>query len=202
MIRLTMFILCLAVAAFSCSSPNEADLPLSAPGLSTPVATGIYVTSPAGPELLAVWRSPADRPGGPNGGALDMPAEYAYDYLYPNPASGGAIVWIAMPQSCTVDIWVVRARWADDPDLDLQSTLGATTNDPQSRAVRELMRNQILVRGAHMVHWDGKDSEGRPVPTGFYRIYVRFPVGTFWRDLFQYDGSGAIPDGLSLPNYK
>src|SRR5437899_2341151 len=39
---------------FSCSSPNEQDLPLHAPGFSTPVVTGLRITS-TDPTVLAVW---------------------------------------------------------------------------------------------------------------------------------------------------
>ncbi len=196
MTRSSLILLCISLLGLSCTSPNDADLPLVAPGLSTPIATGINITSSEGPQILATWGRPGDGPASASGSELSTPQGFSYECLYPNPSPLSCVAVFAIPDSSVVSIWVVRERWVNDPDADINSAIGATVNTPQIAAVKELLRDKMLVRGRHAVLWDGKDQSGADVRSGFYRIYLRFAGRVFWRDEYISRPGEAAPAGL------
>jgi len=79
------FLLC--VISLRCSSPNDADGPLRAPGFSTPVVTGIYVTT-IDPTVIAVWGHPVT-PQSQKPGPVNVPDGY-YSSIHSGQAVNGS----------------------------------------------------------------------------------------------------------------
>lgn len=198
----------LAVMGLSCSGPNESDLPLHAPGLSTPVVTGLRITTSAGPDVVTTWGNPGDPIDPPvhhyNGDERDtlvpetggIPVSYLSTALYPNPSDGVTAMEYALPKDSRVDLWVVRARWWESPNTDLVPIFGSTVSVPNTLAIRTLARNEVFPAGQFLTIWDGRDDNGDLVPSGFYRVYLQAGNYSSWRDMFLYRSFDDLPLGL------
>ena len=198
----------LAVMGLSCSGTNESDLPLHAPGLSTPVVTGLRITTSAGPAVVATWGNPGEPVDPPvhhyNGDRQDtlvpelggIPVSYLCAALYPNPSDGQTVLTFALPRTSRVDLWIVRARWWESPNMDVIPVLGSTVSVPSNRAIKTLIRNTDRWAGTYQVIWDGRDDNGDLVPSGFYRVYLQADNYSSWRDMFLYRSLDEIPLGL------
>jgi len=197
-------VLFLAAAILSgCSSPDENSLPLHAPGLQTPRVTGLAVTLDTGPTPIAVWgtlNEPPESSGpvNPGGGHLpgQLPASYAFSHPFPNPSDGAVAVKFALPRDARVSLWLVKARWAGDPDMDVAPINGATVPAPANGAVRVLFRNEVLPTGYHIAGWDMNDNQGNPLASGFYRIYFEADTFSCWRDVLVFRSWDELPAGL------
>jgi hypothetical protein len=191
----------LAFSISTCSNPNDNDMPLHAPGLSTPVVTGLRVTGPSGPQEIAIWGVLSDpvtiRPfytGGGHGGGL--PAYFDFATPYPNPHDGFATMKFALPKESLLNLWIVRARWIGTTNPDLLSIGGGTVPAPNNGAVRTLLRSIRQFAGYHLVTWDGRDDNGEPVRAGFYRVYFQTNEFTSWRDMLLYRSWEDLPSDL------
>jgi hypothetical protein len=49
--------------------------------------------------------------------------------------------------------------------------------DAQGRVVRELVPGEERAQGRHRAHWDGRDAEGRAVPSGVYWAEIHAEAG-------------------------
>jgi hypothetical protein len=200
----TLSFFAVIVIAFSistCSNPNDNDLPLHAPGLSTPVVTGLRVTGPSGPTEIAVWGVLSDpvaiipfNSGGGHGGGL--PTYLNFSTPYPNPHDGNASMKFSLPRDSRVSLWIVRARWIGTPNPDLTSFGGGTVPAPNNGAIRTLFHNIMLPAGYHVMTWDGRDDHGELAEGGFYRIYFQANEFTSWRDMLLYRSLEDIPNDL------
>ena len=203
----------LATVALSCSSPDDSAFPLHAPDLSTPVVTGIRITSVNGPEQIAVWGTPSDPeswfPGTiyfPDDSLVDtvepgeIPRDFGFTNPFPNPSNGSMMLVFALPMASTVNLWVVRARWVGSENSDWASIAGGTMPAPANGAIRTLLRNDSLFAGTYSYTWDGLDDRGTPVPGGFYRVYFRVREYTSWHDILiarsPYDLPPGLPPGI------
>jgi len=207
--RIVWIPLLLAWISISCTDPDESSLPLYSPGMSTPVVTGIRITTPAGPSVVAVWGNPSDpmdpvvRYGypadSPDTAAPvegQIPDGYACSAWYPNPSDGSTVAEFAVPKSSLVDLWIVRARWWETPDTDPVPVLGSTVPVPVNLAVRTVIRHVVMPAGSYRFTWEGRDDNGDPVPSGFYRLYLKAGTYSTWRDMFLYRSLNDIPSGL------
>ena len=199
----------LAFLSLSCDSSGTID-PLSSPQITQPVATGIFITTTRGPEVIGVWGSPADY-FSTSTSAASVPADIAVDHSvrierftpigtipknvlysvpYPNPTNGSQTITIAFPMKDAVSAWVVPARFADAPDNDVSSYAGATVLSPVRQTVKVLV-NDVLNAGEYSITFNPY-----PLPAGFYRIYVKIGETLMWHDILYYHDPSELPAGL------
>ena len=177
-----------------CQDAAPTDLPL-APEYATPVATGIYLTSAASPVIIGVWGNPADHvPSSQPGGSL--PATFNVPPVYPNPSDGSTVIEFGLPVAAAVAVWIVPARGAGETGNDFTVAWGALLPSPQRLAIAYPIPLSPRTFGVHRLTWDGRDGFGNPVPSGFYRVYVRFQQDIYWRDMFLYRDLADIPAGM------
>jgi choice-of-anchor B domain-containing protein len=98
---------------------------------------------------------------GTSAGTGALPRDLRLSQAYPNPARGGREVHLslAMPEAGRVD---------------------AVVYDVAGRRVAELARGR-LPAGPHRIGWDGRGTDGPPVPAGVYFIRLDTDAGTFSR---------------------
>jgi hypothetical protein len=179
---------------FGCQDAPPTDLPL-APEYATPVATGIIVTSPASPQIIDVWGNPADHvPSSQPGGGI--PSAFEVPPVYPNPSDGWTVIGFGLPVASDVAVWIVPARGAGEAGNDFTSAWGALLPSPQRVAIAYPIPLSRRSPGFYVLHWDGRDGGGNPVPSGFYRVYIRFGENIYWRDMFLYRDLTDIPAGM------
>lgn len=79
-----------------------------------------------------------------------MPEDYILRQNYPNPFNSGTMIEFTLPRSGHTEMTIINI-------------LGEVVAKPIAKQ---------LHAGKHQVHWDGRDSAGRPTPTGayFYRV--------------------------------
>jgi hypothetical protein len=106
-------------------------------------------------RLMAVDRNGNQSPpfvaalAGAPAGALDSaPVELSLAASYPNPARGGMQVRFALPRAAPIRLLAY---------------------DASGRLVRTLASG-VVAAGRHVAHWDGRDDQGRTVPSAFYVI--------------------------------
>jgi hypothetical protein len=209
------FLLPLVVLSFSCESTNETNLPLASPEPGTPIVTGLNVTGPNGPEVIAVWRSPSDpvaRSIGyhtdPEGAAAQnespslckvqpiVPRDTKFSNPYPNPFFDTCALSFALPKRTLVDLWIVRARWIEEGTDDLGSVSGASIVSVKKNVGKEFFRQRLLEAGYYQIQWDGCDQSGNVAPAGFYRIYFRANDDLYWHDVLLYRNVNDLPGDL------
>lgn len=74
----------------------------------------------------------------------------------------------SVPQKAKIELWIVKLeeRGSEGPSLSTGTYfyLGG-------ERIRTLI-NDTLYAGYHSILWDLNDDNGRPVPSGFYRLYL------------------------------
>jgi len=77
----------------------------------------------------------------------------------------------ASPVVCKVSLYPNPFRQATTIELDLAktSTVCISVYNQKGQRIRDICSNK-LERGQHMLHWDGKDANGRPMAAGIYVI--------------------------------
>lgn len=190
-----------AVACLCCAC-SSSDNPIEAQGGTfSPVFTGLRVTASAGPKQIAVWgnplspdASPPSRPSTP-GVIGDDPTGFGLYNPYPNPSSGTMNFSWRIERSDPVHIWISPVRLQGSaPDAEMIG--GATLNASNLVVVRELANNQLLA-GEYTLVWDGTDNSGKPVPAGFYRIYLMAGGKLSWHDFMIFRSRGDMPASLA-----
>ena len=177
-----------------CQDSTPIDLPLS-PEFATPVATGIFLTSAASPEIIGVWGNPMDRvPSSQPGGSL--PSGFGVPPVYPNPSDGSTVIEFGLPVVSTVAVWIVPARGPGERGNDFTSVGGALLPSPQRLAIVYPIPLSSRRPGWYQLVWNGRDGGGNLVPSGFYRVYIRLGEDTYWRDMFLYRDLADIPAGM------
>ncbi len=218
----SVFFLCiLSLCAVPGCSDNSVA-PLRAPGFDQPVATGIYVTT-IDPTVIATWGNPSSSltpmgspsftfgtPGGDGKRFLyklsnpsdtvvivdPVPLHTELFLPYPNPCPGAAAITFEIPRAATVNLWIVRARWVGDPPEDVSNVGGGTVITPQVAAVANLILNRTLAAGIYRSIWSGQTDDGKYVPPGFYRVYLKVEGDLMWADIFLYREMVDLPPDL------
>jgi hypothetical protein len=182
----------------SCRSPNS-PTPLRAPGLQTPVATGLFITLEDGPVVVAVFGNPSSNPtfGSSNAGRLttgDLPTRFYLHVPYPNPNNGGAAIHFQLPTQSTVTVYIVPAGFMSPEGRIIQFS-NATISVAGGLAI-DVLVDRNLPAGVHAVNWSGRDQDGQPLPDGFYRIYAEINGHLLWQDALLLRDPCNAPPGL------
>ncbi len=88
--------------------------------------------------------------------SIPVPTEYALFNNYPNPFNPTTSIRFQMPETHNVQL---------------------TIYDSQGRIVKQLIKNESMSRGEHVVTWDASDEIGNRVASGMY--FYRFVSGKF-----------------------
>ncbi|NIV10260.1 MAG: hypothetical protein GWN62_02850 [Aliifodinibius sp.] len=185
----------------SCRSPNS-PIPLRAPNLRTPVATGIFITDETGPDIIGVFGNPSSKPTTSNSNsdptwdniAGNIPVRFQLEVPYPNPNNGDMTIRFALPKESIVTIYIVPASFMNHEGQIIQFS-NATINLPGGLAI-DLLFNRNAAAGVYSVVWSGRDQSGRPFPDGFYRIYMEVNEHLLWQDALLLRDPCNAPAGL------
>ena len=185
--------LCVVVAA------GCADETTSALSGAASDATGIRVTSPAGPLQVAVWGNPTtpDYAGidGPRPPGVGLPRpEGEITNPFPNPTTSGVTLSFPMGRSGSVRVWVEEVRFAGWLASTHTSVAGATLRSSSGRYVATVI-DARLEAGTHSFTW-ALPADRRTVPAGVYRIYVSTENLLRWRDMIIYHSLADLPADL------
>ena len=183
---------------WSCRSPN-APAPLRAPGLQAPVATGVFITMEDGPEIVAVYGNPSSNPtisSSEAGTGEGLPISFYLSVPYPNPTNVSAHIEFQLPVQSKVTIYVVPASFMS-PEGEIIQFGNAAIKVAGGLAV-DLLMDQDRAAGRHVVNWSGRDQAGRPLPDGFYRIYMEINGHLLWQDALLLRDPCNAPPGLEL----
>ncbi len=175
---------------FACTSPTEKS-PLRSPELRTPVTTGIIITDIFGNEI-GRWGNPDYRGSDENDLQFVFPP-------YPNPTTGDTeIICIIRSPKSLVDVWVVPATLTGQENSNAMYSQMGNFFAPGGLAIKELVRREEKDIGYHSLRWNGRDSNGNEVPSGFYRIYTRVDGSLFWYDILVAKNLSELPPGMNL----
>jgi hypothetical protein len=185
---------------WSCRSPNS-PLPFRAPNLQTPVATGIFITLETSPEIVGVFGKPSSNPtiGNPGVDRLtsgDVPSRFYLYVPYPNPSNGECAITFELPEQSRVAIYIVPAIFMSQESRIVQFN-NATIYTPGGLAI-DILLDRNLPPGHHEVIWPGRNSDGDPVPDGFYRIYMDVNGHRLWQDALSLRDPCKAPAGLKV----
>jgi hypothetical protein len=97
---------------------------------------------------------------------------------YPNPFTGSTRIIFAVPTNTTVSLWVTSVPSSNDELNALTSYLGTGLVRPPGKPITYLLRDQMVMAGAHEVLW----SPGS-LPSGVYRIYLHLHGNLTWGDM-------------------
>lgn len=97
-------------------------------------------------EYSAVWSFTTGFPTGVEGNDIPLPKSFALLPVYPNPFNSSASLIVQLPKVSEVSIIVYNSR---------------------GQMIRTLVTG-MMQAGTHTVHWDGRDHNGMPVPSGVY----------------------------------
>ncbi len=100
-------------------------------------------------------------------GGIAVPGSFAFAQNYPNPFNPSTTIEVHVPE-------VETAGESEHVDL--------TVYDIRGRRVRVLV-DDGLGPGVHMIHWDGRDDGGVPVPSGIYIYTLRSGDRTLTRKM-------------------
>lgn len=194
---LMLVVMCLLFNG-SCRSPNS-PTPLRAPGLQTPVATGLFITLEDSPEIVGVYGNPSSNPtfDHSNAGrfdASDLPTKFYLSVPYPNPNNGGAAIQFELPTQSTVTVYVVPASFMSPEGRIIQFS-NAAIHVARGLAI-DVLIDRNLPAGFHVVLWSGRDQDGRRLPDGFYRIYAVINGHLLWQDALLLRDPCNAPPGL------
>jgi FlgD Ig-like domain len=92
---------------------------------------------------------------------VTMPRLPLVTRVYPNPAAGAMKVELSLPGG--------RHDFAVEADARVLDLAGRTV---------KLLHRGALARGVTTLEWDGRDSQGRPIPTGLYFLHFSSPLGS------------------------
>jgi hypothetical protein len=195
-----------AAIGLSCDATSPNDQTPSSPGISSPLAAGLFLTTRYGPEVVFIWRSPQDgrvladqsqaKRSAAISDAVPVPRAYAFRAAYPNPSTDTINVSYDLPKESVVSVWIVRARFINDGGSDIGTIAGGTINAPLRTAVRTFHWNEVLQPGNIRDIWDRRDDDGVLVAPGFYRVYLRTAGILAWRDVLIYDSTDMLPSDL------
>lgn len=193
-IRPLLFALILLFAAGCDSGSGDADTTLRAPGGRTPVAGAIEFRSENNAFLGVIGSGSPDNgyvgtltpprgDGETGGGGGAVPSQFRLDSAYPNPTRGRATVTFSLPQASEVAVFVVAA-------LPPGSEAGTAGSPQQGSWVYRpgglpvaVLHEGPRVAGYHDVELDFTELGGRPLPEGYYRVYVQTPYVLAWTDV-------------------
>jgi hypothetical protein len=161
------FILVFITASFfSCT--NESGNPSSySPFDEMPVVTGLYYTSEASPEVIAVW-------GNPSGASFCYPSIGDYTRIL-----------FSIPKQLLVKVWIVPARLPQQESEGIINSLNAHFEVLNRLAVNTLL-NEVMNAGTYELEYHFTDSQGRLLPEGLYRIYIQATDRLEWCDVFNF----------------
>ncbi len=210
--------LVLGLLSFSCSNSNDNAVSPVYNVFQTPVVTGLLITNMYSPEVIAVWGNPADAVqvnsniysiSNKNHEKVsnsklkellktnNIPGPYSFLYVpYPNPNDGATVIQFVLPEASKVSLWIVQARFVGDQNTDLSSSNGGVFISSSISPIRELYKNKTLNAGQYRVNWDGKDNNGNPVASGFFRVFFSAGKYSAFRDIFLYRSFNDVPPNL------
>jgi len=110
------------------------------------------------------WLTPGTVTSVPMDKTTQIPGTFLLHQNFPNPFNAGTVIRFQVP----------RGRGRERVTLDIFNTLG--------QLVRALL-NAPLSPGAHRVIWDGRNQEGRTLPSGVYLYRLKFEGGQLARKL-------------------
>ena len=188
--RTALLVLAFLFAA-GCDSGSETVL-ARAPGGQTPVAgsiefrgpnnehLGMIGSGPPGHGYIGTLTPPSDGSGG-GGGAV--PTEFRLMSAFPNPTPGQATIEFTLPGATDVTVFVVAAL-PPGHDAPMQGGLdqGAWVYRPGGAALAVLHQGSRSA-GSHNVTLNFGTMAGRPLPDGYYRVYVQTPYVIAWTDV-------------------
>lgn len=187
----TALLALLLVLLVGCDSGSETVL-ARAPGGQTPVAgaiefrgpnnehLGMIGGGPLGHGYIGTLTPPSDGSGG-DGGAV--PAEFRLTSAYPNPTPGQATIEFSLPGATDVTVFVVAAL-PPGYDAPAQGRMdqSAWVYRPGGAALAVLSQGPRAA-GFHEVRLDFGTMAGRPLPDGYFRVYVQTPYVIAWTDV-------------------
>ncbi|MEM1041510.1 MAG: hypothetical protein AAGI91_02670 [Bacteroidota bacterium] len=176
MLRLLPLALLLVLAG--CDSDDDTSI-LRAPGGQTPVAGAIDFRGENNEDLGLLG-------SGPVGGYIgDEPSSGRTRIfsLFPNPTARRTALGFAFEQQTEAAVFVVAALPPGSMSPPQASdTQGAWVYRPGGLPLAVLAR-RTFEAGAHSVDFEFTEVEGRPLPEGYYRIYLQTPDFIAWQDM-------------------
>ncbi len=145
----------------------------------TPVITGIYNTTvqyPSGTGLI--YGSPSYNPSETHFNIVPNP--YLGGPLFHPSISSREIVFIHLPWKA--EIFIVEGTYRSNKNSKLQYLNGSVVDQDGFNVVRTMEKNSE----SGILFWDLKDNDGKIVPSGLYRIYLKsdYYPDIIWADLY------------------
>ena len=134
--------------------------------------------APPRPDLHAAPTTAAAAPGGNKAGVWDSNYEVVVDLEIARPAGGRAkrpfvAVWIEDQDHFpirTLALWYHGDRWL--PDLRSWYRGDQLRSLAEGAPIVATVSSATRGPGRYTVRWDGRDNQGKPVPSGKYTIYI------------------------------
>ncbi len=199
--RLRLLSLLLFLALSGCDTAGDAPV-LRAPGGQTPVAGAIAFRGVSNEDLGVIGAGPVGghlgtlNPPGNSGtggdGGVVTPDRFDFSTLYPNPTAGRTTISFVLPGATEVSVFVVAALpLGRTAPPQASSAQGAWVYRPGGLPVAVLERRSLRP-GQYALPLDLAEAAGRPLPAGYYRVYVQTPYVLAWQDLL-YDPTFFSP---------
>lgn len=101
------------------------------------------------------------------------------------------VIMVSFPGGSTSSLWIAKGIGPGEEEPPLANYSGQFAFVAQTTPVRILL-GPSNYNGVYQIVWDGKDSDGQPVKSGYYRIYLEWNHNVQHLDLYFISSSSPL----------
>ncbi len=189
------------LSLLTCRSPNSPPV-FRAPNGQTPVTTGIIITGESDPTELGRFGKPNPNPEAVGDcepqlfGESSLIEKFHLYTPYPNPDNGSQTIHFSVQCSTRVTIFVTPASFLS-PENEIVRFANGAARQTGGLAV-SVVFDRFAAPGIYSAIWGSRDADGRNLPDGFYRIYLKTDDILLWQDTLLARDPCNLPPVLNL----